>query len=624
MLLLALAMSARAYDFSSLSSSGQTLYYNISGASATVTFPGTQAEPYPSTYSRPTGALVIPDSVTNGGITYLVTAIDSHAFDSCTGLTSVTIPASVNSIGSYAFYRCNGLTSISLPDAVTEIDEFTFYGCTTLVDVEFPDSLTSIGVRAFSNCYHIDTLAFPNSLLTIGDFAFSYSEAITDLIIPNSVTSIGNSAFFGNRRLANVTIGSAITSLGYSVFSDCYQLERVNILAPLTAIPDAFFLYCSALDSIVIPSTVTSIGQNAFAYCSSLQEVTIPEAVRTIGNNAFTQCQNLTTVNFNAERCTSMGTGATEMGYTSVFSGCVNFVTLNIGSGVTNLPENAFARCVMLTTVNFDATNCTYMGTDSTSAFTDCNHFNDLNIGEGVETLPNNAFARCLGLPRITIPSTVSRIGSKAFFQCRNIREITALPSTPPTIDSNTFTGFSYSVPLLVNCGDGQLYLATDIWDQFRNLQEFNGFTITLETEDLNKGTVSIVQAPDCVLSRAIIQAIPNDRYAFDHWQDGDTTNPRTVLVDSDTAFIAYFIYTGHSDPEGIDESEATNVAIATVNGAIVLSGAENEDLTIVDMMGRVVVHEIAVDGKSYSMPSAGVYLVRLGKHVATKVVVTR
>ena len=31
---------------------------------------------------------------------------------SCSGLTSVTIPASVTSIGDYAFYGCTGLTSV--------------------------------------------------------------------------------------------------------------------------------------------------------------------------------------------------------------------------------------------------------------------------------------------------------------------------------------------------------------------------------------------------------------------------------------------------------------------------------------------------------------------------------
>jgi len=48
-----------------------------------------------------------------------VTGIGDHAFEGCTGLTSVVIPDSVTSIGSSAFYGCTGLTSVSFEDATT-------------------------------------------------------------------------------------------------------------------------------------------------------------------------------------------------------------------------------------------------------------------------------------------------------------------------------------------------------------------------------------------------------------------------------------------------------------------------------------------------------------------------
>ena len=47
--------------------------------------------------------------------------IAGHAFDSCKGLTSVTIPYSVTSIGDSAFEGCTGLTSVTVPDSVTSI-----------------------------------------------------------------------------------------------------------------------------------------------------------------------------------------------------------------------------------------------------------------------------------------------------------------------------------------------------------------------------------------------------------------------------------------------------------------------------------------------------------------------
>ncbi len=37
------------------------------------------------------------------------------------------------------------------------------------------------------------------------------------------------------------------------------------------------------------------------------------------------------------------------------------------------------------------------------------------------------------------------------------------------------------------------------------------------------------------------IMAIPNEGYTFIHWQDGDTINPRTITVNEDATYIAYF-----------------------------------------------------------------------------------
>lgn len=108
--------TALAYDFSAVSPSGQTLYYNIIAGTTNVkvTHPGTNGAqfPYPSGYSKPTGYLVIPSSVTNNGTTYTVTEIKGYTFNTCLGLTSVLIPASVTIIRSLAFYNCTGLDTL--------------------------------------------------------------------------------------------------------------------------------------------------------------------------------------------------------------------------------------------------------------------------------------------------------------------------------------------------------------------------------------------------------------------------------------------------------------------------------------------------------------------------------
>jgi hypothetical protein len=53
---------------------------------------------------------------------------------------------------------------------------------------------------------------------------------------------------------------------------------------------------------------------------------------------------------------------------------------------------------------------------------------------------------------------------------------------------------------------------------------------------------------PDSSMVTLIAEPIDlDDRVVFDHWNDGDTTNPREILVVSDTAFTAYFRVEGDS-----------------------------------------------------------------------------
>ena len=79
--------NVRAYDFSAVAPSGQTLYYNIVGGSAEVTFPNGDANHDIGRvwegYTMPTGNLTIPSSVTYGGATYPVTSIGNGAFSWC-------------------------------------------------------------------------------------------------------------------------------------------------------------------------------------------------------------------------------------------------------------------------------------------------------------------------------------------------------------------------------------------------------------------------------------------------------------------------------------------------------------------------------------------------------------
>lgn len=53
-------------------------------------------------------------------------------------------------------------------------------------------------------------------------------------------------------------------------------------------------------------------------------------------------------------------------------------------------------------------------------------------------------------------------------------------------------------------------------------------------------GIVAIIQQPSCENGNtAIVEAIPNEGYRFDHWTDGNTDNPRTIVLERNWTLLA-------------------------------------------------------------------------------------
>ena len=71
-------------------------------------------------------------------------------------------------------------------------------------------------------------------------------------------------------------------------------------------------------------------------------------------------------------------------------------------------------------------------------------------------------------------------------------------------------------------------------------LDELTISTVSVVSADLTMGTVS-GGGEYADSSLATISALPFEGYRFERWNDGDTANPRQVLVVCDTTFIAFF-----------------------------------------------------------------------------------
>ena len=157
------ASYAWAYDGFYVMDSGDTLFFNVNTntGKAEITYPGTNFN-YPwEGHTKPSGVLVIPDSITYNNIKYPVASIDTSTFRLCQELTSLIIPSSCRTIEYRAFYFCTGLTSVVISDYVNIIGKEAFEGCTHLSNLTLGNSITTIEEYAFFACDSLTSITIP-------------------------------------------------------------------------------------------------------------------------------------------------------------------------------------------------------------------------------------------------------------------------------------------------------------------------------------------------------------------------------------------------------------------------------------------------------------------------------
>ena len=394
------------------------------------------------------------------------TSIGTAAFYNCYNLTSIIIPDSVTSIGDAAFSNCRSLTSITIPDSVTSIGTEAFYNCYNLTSIIIPDSVTSIGDRAFFECYRLVEIVNKSSLQLelgssdYGNLAYYAKQIITDeadsklsttndgfvfyndnydvylisyignnveIVIPNNATIINKNAFSSCTSLTSITIPDSVTFIDSSAFYNCTSLTSIvvdennlvydsrdncnaiinssnnelivsclgtTIPESVTSIGDYAFAWCTSLTNITIPGSVTSIGVSAFRGCTALTSIIIPDSVTFIDSSAFYDCENLI---FN-EYDNAYYLGNSDNPY-------VALVKAKDGS-IHSCEINSNCRLIL------------------NSAFGGCTSLTSITIPDSVTSIGTEAFYNCTSLTSITIPDSVTSIGTEAFYNCTSLSHV--------------------------------------------------------------------------------------------------------------------------------------------------------------------------------------------------------
>ena len=164
--------------------------------------------------------------------------IGSYAFDGCSGLTNLTLPAGITEIGEGAFFGCSGLTSLTLPAGITKIGSFAFLGCRGLTSLTLPAGITKIGDYAFQHCSGLTSLTLPAGITRIDDYAFSGCSGLTSLNLPAGITSIGDEAFQNCSGLTSIYVyAEKVPKIGSNVFGEV-DAKKCTLYVPMGTYDD--------------------------------------------------------------------------------------------------------------------------------------------------------------------------------------------------------------------------------------------------------------------------------------------------------------------------------------------------------------------------------------------------
>ena len=96
-------------------------------------------------------------------------------------IQKIEIESGITSIGYFAFYKCSGIMSLSIPATVGYIGSSAFEDCSSLMSLSLNDGLLYFGGSAFEGCSGLQTLTIPSTVNTISINAFKNCKGITDV-----------------------------------------------------------------------------------------------------------------------------------------------------------------------------------------------------------------------------------------------------------------------------------------------------------------------------------------------------------------------------------------------------------------------------------------------------------
>ena len=350
--------------------------------------------------------------------------IGKDAFHHCASLSSITIPSSVTTIDENAFQFCSGLTSVTFPSnsQLETIGGGAFYLCSGFTSLVIPDSVTRFGQQSRLG---LTSFTYPSGCTTPG--GLRQCENIQTIIVPSTVTQFQDgwayTTFYGNNTNCSyyfypTTPPSRLTDSG-GVSYDLFNNKNAKVYVPC----ENYAVYSSS--TFANYCKISPIDQNCCQVrweddsyiCDEGEKYLLQrKMIRYPSGSTWTNWED------SGERRTtgsSLGSCVKARLYQSDGS---EVIIDNMTSNV--LTSNEVSGYASTTTAITISDSCTSIASYcfQTKRFT---ALKSINLGSGITSIENNAFGYCSGLTSVVIPESVTSIGGQAFGECRSLTSVT-------------------------------------------------------------------------------------------------------------------------------------------------------------------------------------------------------
>ena len=341
---------------------------------------------------------------------------------------------------------------------------------------------SSTGTLTISGTGEMKNLNNSTETKNISDGAGTYpwanlKDRITKIVIEDGVTSIGSKAFIAYTNVTSVNIGKDVSEIGVGALSQLSACTTFNVSsensnfttdttgalfdhsktkliafpcgssATTYEIPDTVttisygaFSRAASLTTIIIPKTssLSTIGYGAFAFTTALETVNvIPASMETIGDIPFAQsgvkyiyCADKDTKDRIQNKVNGLLVDVLLTDETPAIEFTDNGYTYRIDDGkalLVSAPKNV-ATSTVPSEVTCKETNYPVTGIWK-GAFAISLDWTEAN---------NSADKRNETITSVVLPDSVTQIGERAFYFCKNLSKITIQANTV-SIDNLAF-----------------------------------------------------------------------------------------------------------------------------------------------------------------------------------------